>query len=64
MKGNTMKNNKQYFIKCTELVSYEIVVNATSEDQAIEKANKELLKDPSEYCIGGDGFQFDVVTKL
>ena len=55
---------KQYFIKCSELVTYEIAVDAINEDQAIEKAKKKLTNDPSEYCLGGDGFQFDSVEEL
>jgi len=59
-----MSKNKSYFITCSELVTYEITVDAINEGEAIDKANIKLSNNPSKYSLGGDGFQYDRVMEL
>ena len=59
-----MAKNKTYFIQCSELVTYEITIDAINENIASSKAMDKLAINPSMYSLGNDGFQIDKIMEL
>lgn len=59
-----MAKNKTYFIQCSELVTYEITIDAINENVASSKAMNKLAINPSMHSLGSDGFQIDKIMEL